>query len=451
MEADSSLGISTTNPSATDPQRAAVEQAQQAAAAAAQDAEPRLLLKVTPGTPVGSQYDELAGRFRPVFARIAAGAAERDALRRLPIEQVGWLNAERFGALRLPASEGGYGASLTDTFRLLIELGEADSQIAHLLRAHIAFVEQILVHPDEAVRAKWVARIAAGQLIGNAYAERGGNRMGSWNTQLNVTPYGVSVTGTKYYCTGTIFADWTVVAATNPTREGRHLAVVATSHSGVQIYDDWDGFGQQLTGTGSTVFDDVPVDTLFGPTEQPHFPESSIFQLVLLAVQAGIARATLADARAAVQARTRAFTTGTGVPLRDEPQVLQLIGEISAQSFAAESVVLAAVAEVESLFAQEELSPQETYTACELVANRAQSAVQPLVLAAASKLFDGLGASATSTSCNFDRHWRNARTIATHNPAIYRARIIGDYEVNGTPPATHDSAGEAASSYIRQI
>lgn len=420
-------------------------------AAAANDDEPRLLLKLTPGTPIGDHYDTLADRFRPVFARIAEGAAERDALRRLPIEQVGWLNAERFGALRLPVEDGGYGASLIDSFRLLIELAEADSQVAHLLRAHIAFVEQILVHPDDAVRTKWTERIAAGQLVGNAYAERGGNRMGTWNTQLNVTPYGVTVTGQKYYCTGTIFADWTVVAAANPSTPGRHLAVVSTHHSSVSMYDDWDGFGQQLTGTGSTVFDEVPVDTLFGPAEQPYFPESSIFQLVLLSVQAGIARAILADARAAVQSRTRAFNTGTGVALRDEPQVLQLIGEISASAFAAESVVLAAVAEVEGLFGQDALTPEETYTACELVANRAQSAVQPVVLAAASKLFDGLGASSTSTAANYDRHWRNARTIATHNPAIYRARIIGDYEVNGTPPATHDSAGEAPSSYVYPV
>jgi hypothetical protein len=33
-----------------------------------------------------------------------------------------------------------------------------------------------------------------------------------------------------------------------------------------------------------------------------------------------------------------------------------------------------------------------------------------------------------------DRYWRNARTIASHNPLIYKARIVGDYAVNGARP-----------------
>ena len=33
-----------------------------------------------------------------------------------------------------------------------------------------------------------------------------------------------------------------------------------------------------------------------------------------------------------------------------------------------------------------------------------------------------------------DRHWRNARTVSSHNPVIYKARDIGDWKVNGTPP-----------------
>jgi len=42
--------------------------------------------------------------------------------------------------------------------------------------------------------------------------------------------------------------------------------------------------------------------------------------------------------------------------------------------------------------------------------------------------------SATSLTRSFDRHWRNARTVASHNPAIYRERAIGDYYLNGQKP-----------------
>lgn len=60
--------------------------------------------------------------------------------------------------------------------------------------------------------------------------------------------------------------------------------------------------------------------------------------------------------------------------------------------------------------------------------------VSELVLRAATHLFDALGASATRATNALDRHWRNARTVASHNPLVYKARIVGDRAVNGTEP-----------------
>ncbi|QCY46011.1 Acyl-CoA dehydrogenase [Glutamicibacter creatinolyticus] len=400
----------------------------------------RQLLKITPGPGADEQYERLAATFRPVFAQIAEGAAHRDRERILPFEQVGLLNRERFGALRVPVDRGGYGARMSDVFRLLIELAEADSHIAQLWRAHLAFVEDVLAFEDQSLQAKWLERISAGHIVGNAYTERGGNRLGSLNTTATEHEGRWFVTGEKYYCTGTIFADWTMVAVAHPQLPGRQIAVVATQHSGVRILDDWDGFGQQLTGTGTTTFERVPVDSFIPQHEND--TESAIFQLVLLAVQAGVARAALNDLRSSVQLRTRSFSTGTGVPVRHEPQVLQVVGEVSAEVFAIESVVMGAVLEVEAALADANLSPAERYAVCELAANRAQSVTQPLTIGVTSKLFDPLGASATKASCNMDRHWRNARTIATHNPAIYKSRIVGDYEINAVPPVRLNATGD---------
>ncbi|WP_100013150.1 hypothetical protein [Lentibacillus sediminis] len=49
---------------------------------------------------------------------------------------------------------------------------------------------------------------------------------------------------------------------------------------------------------------------------------------------------------------------------------------------------------------------------------------------AATLLFEVGGASATRQSANLDRHWRNIRTISSHNPTLYKARAIGDYHIN---------------------
>ncbi|MGW9763159.1 alkylation response protein AidB-like acyl-CoA dehydrogenase [Micrococcus aloeverae] len=51
------------------------------------------------------------------------------------------------------------------------------------------------------------------------------------------------------------------------------------------------------------------------------------------------------------------------------------------------------------------------------------------------------GASATLRTRGLDRHWRNARVLASHNPLIYRARLLGDRAVNGTPLERHYRLG----------
>ncbi|WP_208757056.1 hypothetical protein [Bradyrhizobium nanningense] len=56
--------------------------------------------------------------------------------------------------------------------------------------------------------------------------------------------------------------------------------------------------------------------------------------------------------------------------------------------------------------------------------------VVKLVLDATAELFEVGGASLTSEKLAIDRHWRNARTIASHNPVNFKLRAIGGYELN---------------------
>ena len=45
----------------------------------------------------GTDYDALAAAFRPIFTRIAQGAAEREQQRILPDEPIRWLKEAGFG------------------------------------------------------------------------------------------------------------------------------------------------------------------------------------------------------------------------------------------------------------------------------------------------------------------------------------------------------------------
>lgn len=389
-------------------------------------------------------YQRLLERFRPVFTRIAQGAREREQHRELPYQQVAWLKDAGFTALRVPASHGGTPVSHTDLFRLLIELAAADSNVAHLLRSHFSFVETIALQPAE-FQDRWFPRVLAGEIFGNAATERGGNALGATNTKLINTGAGWVLRGEKYYTTGSIFADWVVVMASTDGVEGRQYAVVERTAPGVRILDDWDGFGQPLTGTGTAIFEDVPVQEQniiqrkVASTLEPAF-----FQLCLLAVLVGIGKAARGEAAGLVAARTRTFNTGSGALFRDDAQIQELVGRLAANVFAAESIVITAARELDAAHdAALGLDEQQAYLRAELAVQQAHVATPKLVLDATSELFDVTGASAVSTSKSLDRYWRNARTVATHNPVAFKARSVGDYFINGTIPTGLSSIGEA--------
>jgi len=70
----------------------------------------------------------------------------------------------------------------------------------------------------------------------------------------------------------------------------------------------------------------------------------------------------------------------------------------------------------------------------EIESATAQVVVSELIQRATSELFNALGASDIRQGKALDRHWRNARTVSSHNPVIYKARIVGDWLINGTEP-----------------
>lgn len=408
-----------------------------------------------------STYAELSARFAPLFAKIAEGAGQRDRDRVLPFEQVALLDEARFGALRVPESAGGYGASLETTIALLIDLAAADSNVAHLYRSHLGFTETLPWQRPE-IRDAWYARIAAGVTVGNASTEIGGNALGTLNTTLARTADGLRLTGKKYYSTGTIFSDYTRVSVSVEERPGeRGFVLVRTDAPGVTVLDDWDGFGQRLTGTGTTVFEDVEVseDAVLPRVgkSQEAIHEAAFFQVVLLAVQAGIARAARNDTAALVRGRKRTFNTGSGALFREDPLILAEVGTIASKAFAAEASVLSAARalDVSRAACDRHLSadpadvPQEAIAA-ELAVEAAHVIVPDLAISAAESLFRCSGASATSAGKGHDRHWRNAQTVATHNPIPFRARSLGDYWVNGTAPEGLNAIGDATPSSTQE-
>ncbi|MFC4808109.1 acyl-CoA dehydrogenase family protein [Paenibacillus sp. GCM10023250] len=383
-------------------------------------------------------YEQLAERFRPEFRRIRAGAVERELNRKLLHEEIHGLKAKRFGALRVPVEEGGYGASIPELFQLLIELSEADSNVTQALRIHFGFVERILHLPDGERRRRWLRRIADGAIVGNALTETGSAPVGRYATTLTAQEGRLRVSGTKFYSTGTLYADWIVVGATDDQGD-IVTALVPSTAGGVEIADDWEGFGQTLTGSGTTVFRETPVepDDVFARDTYPKYA-AAFAQMVHLATLAGIARAAAGDVAAAIAERRRTYSHAAAGRSSEDPQVLQVAGRVHSQAYAAGAIVQKAAEAVrradEAHDGEDDASADSTSVEAEIEVAQAQTVVAALVLEAVAALFDALGASATIRSKALDRYWRNARTIASHNPLIYKERIVGDYAVNGTRP-----------------
>ncbi|MEH1013111.1 acyl-CoA dehydrogenase family protein [Micromonospora sp. CPCC 206060] len=381
----------------------------------------------------------LTARAETYLRTVAPGAAQRERERELPYRLVRDLAAARLGTFRVPTAYGGPGASIRQVMGFVLDLAAADSNVAQSVRPHFGFVEGLLRSPDEQERHRWFPRVLAGDLFGLANGEIGAPN-GVIRTRIRRDGDGYRIDGSKYYCTGTLFSDWVSVSAVDEVGE-RVTAVIPTDRAGITLLDDWDGMGQRLTASGTTTFDGVRVETeeetrarpVTGPDE-PRSHVTAFQQLFLAAVEAGIARNAVADAVWFARERSRPIKHSSATRSVDDPYIQHAVGEMSARAFAAEAAVLHAADSIDRALAAEE--PAGPLTAASLDVARAQFLAVESALKSAELLFDVGGGSATAREHNFDRHWRNARTVANHNPRYYKAGVVGAHLLTGAEPPT---------------
>jgi alkylation response protein AidB-like acyl-CoA dehydrogenase len=391
-------------------------------------ADPDTLI-ITPGSPALLRLIEA----------IAADAEARDQGKVPTREAIDLLRSARLGAFRLPQSQGGGGASLPQLFELVIDLAEADSNIPHILRNHFAFVEKALRTPHNTKYSRWLSEVREGRIFGLGASELGIQNIGDGDGATRLEPKGEDfvLNGTKYYSTGNFYSDYILVNGRTP--EGLAVSArVSVGQDGVNVDDDWDGIGQRLTASGTTTLTDVAVsrdDVLFIADEDVKLPFQATFpQLYLTALIAGILRSVVKDATALLKRRDRNFYHAVAARPAEDPLLLQTIGNLASAAYVAEASVLRAADAVGAAFQSAidgRLDPA-LFLEASLRTVKSKVVVDELALNAATQLFDVGGASAAKQSQRLDRHWRNIRTISSHNPRSYKAWALGDYTVNGT-------------------
>ncbi|ABF10726.1 putative Acyl-CoA dehydrogenase (plasmid) [Cupriavidus metallidurans CH34] len=379
----------------------------------------------------------LRQRAQALLPRIAEGAAIRELQRDLPYAFAREVANAGLLTFRIPKVYGGPGGTLRDAIRFVIELAAVDSNLAQALRPNFGLVEGLLAaHDNEADRKRWFGRLLAGHIIGNGGVERGG-KQGA--IQATIVRHGdhYLVNGTKYYSTGGLYADWVSSIALDEAGKETHFTV-PRERAGMELVDDFDTIGQRLTASGTTRFTNMRVETdevrgSFLPRDRRN-PVSPVFQLFLAATEAGIARNALNDAVWFARNKARPIKHSSAERSVDDPYVQETIGQISAEVFAAEAATLRAADTIDAAWADNLSNASLTQASIDVA--QAQVFTVAAALKASELALDVGGASSCDRQYNLDRHWRNARTVANHNPRQWKAAAVGAWLLKDEPPPT---------------
>ncbi|MFF0815074.1 acyl-CoA dehydrogenase family protein [Rhodococcus sp. NPDC003318] len=375
----------------------------------------------------------------PILERIGATASAREDTRDYAFDEVRALAARRIGLTGIARSDGGAGGSVREVADLVIDIARADSNIAQALRPTFLIANQIAARSEVPHRAVNLERLRGGALFAGTGNERNGGASGSVSTTARRVDGGWIVSGRKYYSTGGLYASYFSSQAV--TDDGTILRfTVPTDRPGLERLDDFDAVGQRLTQSGSTHLHELLVrddEVVVAGEDRPDNPWGGSFaQLYLAAVQAGIAARALDDAVGFVREKARPIKHSSASSSVDDPYVRETVGQIGARARAARAVVLVAAESLQDLRGTTgEAARRAGADAAVAVAEAGTIAIES-ALTATELLFDVGGGSITNRDLGFDRHWRNARTAANHNPRQWKAAVAGAYHLTGEEPPT---------------
>ena len=398
---------------------------------------------------VPTTTEEAVARATRLATDIAAGAAERDRERLLPIRQLADLRAAGLLAITVPTVDGGPELPPSTVAEVTAILAAADPNVAQIPHSHFVYLNLVRLAAPEALRRRVNTAILAGSQIANAQSERGGATVADIATTL--TPdhssteadSGFVLTGDKFYCTGSAFADILAVLARSTEDAhglpaGEYVAIVPADAAGVTIEDDWDALGQRTTASGTIRFRDVRVgaDSLIPRTAAVSAPSGygAFAQLLHAAIDVGIAEGALAAAARFVREKSRPWFEADVERAVDDPLTVQRFGELQVTLVAARSALEAAGRAVDRAVAEpgEQTSADASLAvaAAKVLADRAATEIP-------SALFEVAGTRSAVAGSGLDHFWRNGRTHTLHDPVRWKYQHLGRWVLRGEAPPLH--------------
>ncbi|HEK1011791.1 TPA: SfnB family sulfur acquisition oxidoreductase [Pseudomonas putida] len=365
-------------------------------------------------------------------------AARRDQQRKLPWAEIEQFTRSGLGSISVPKAHGGPDVSfetIAEVFRLI---SAADPALGQIPQNQFGMLQLLRLTATEAQQALIFRSVLDGWRIGNAGPERGTKDTLTLKARITREGDGYRISGEKFYSTGALFAHWVAVKALDDQGRQR-LAFVRRGSPGLRIVDDWSGFGQRTTASGTVLLDQVPVDAdlVIDNWRQRDTPniQGAGSQLIQAAIDAGIAEAAIEDAIYFVREKSRPWIEAKVERASDDPYVIADIGRLKLELHAAEALLRKAARVLDEVNA----APIDAAAAARasIAVAEAKVLTTEISLQASEKLFELAGSRATLAEFNLDRHWRNARVHTLHDPVRWKYHAVGAYHLNGTLPARH--------------
>ena len=365
-------------------------------------------------------------------------AARRDQQRKLPWAEIEQFTRSGLGSISVPKAYGGPDVSFATVAEVFRLISAADPALGQIPQNQFGMLQLLRLTATEAQQALIFRSVLDGWRIGNAGPERGTKDTLTLKARITRSGDGYRISGEKFYSTGALFAHWVAVKALDD--EGRQrLAFVRRGSPGLRIVDDWSGFGQRTTASGTVLLDQVPVDAdlVIDNWRQRDIPniQGAASQLIQAAIDAGIAEAAIDDAIAFVREKSRPWIEAKVERASDDPYVIADIGRLKLELHAAEALLRKAARVLDEVNA----GPIDAAAAARasIAVAEAKVLTTEIALQASEKLFELAGSRASLAEFNLDRHWRNARVHTLHDPVRWKYHAVGAYHLNGTLPARH--------------
>ncbi len=369
-------------------------------------------------------------------AEFSREAALRDREGYLPIDELDLYSQSGLWGISVPKAYGGAGVSYATVAEVIRIISAADSSIAQITQNHLVLVAHIGLDATEAQKQDLYGLVLQGYRFGNAFSELNSRNVAAFETKLLDQGDHVIVQGQKFYTTGALLAHIVPIVAVN--EEGKiFLAFADRDAPGLDIINDWSGFGQRTTASGSAKINQVrvaktrvvPVDAFDTPTAA-----GPISQIIQAAIDGGIAHAALNDTIAFIREKSRPWIDSGKETAGEDPLTISAIGNLVIHVHAADALLERAGRKIDAALANPDVQHVDEAT---ITTAEAKVLTTEISIEASNRLFELAGTRATLASHNLDRHWRNARVHTLHDPVRWKYFHIGNYHLNQISPPRH--------------